>query len=51
MEEIESLGSALHTKDRGLEDLERWASLATATAVIFRPHQGRTNLTRSNLNG
>jgi uncharacterized membrane protein len=34
MEEIEPIGSALHIKDRSLEDLERWASLAAATAAI-----------------
>src|SRR5215212_3813506 len=34
MGEIESIGSALHINDRSVEDLERWASLATATAAI-----------------
>ena len=33
MEQTGSIGSALHRKDRRSEDLERWASLATATAV------------------
>ena len=34
MEQIESMGSALHIGDRGLGSFERWASLATATAVM-----------------
>ena len=34
MEELESIGSALHIKDRSVDDLERWGSLATATAAI-----------------
>jgi uncharacterized membrane protein len=34
MEAIASIGSALHREDLRSEDLERWASLATATAVM-----------------
>jgi uncharacterized membrane protein len=34
MEQIESIGSGLHIKDRDFGDLERWASLATATAAM-----------------